>query len=118
MLRADLKLVKEVALHGRDEELPDPRASQAAHGVQAAVPGIEVPHHADPGGARRPNRKGYAFHALHFQAVGSQFLPKLPMLAFTKKVEVELAQAWQERIGVCPTLFQAAGVEEDRKSVV
>ena len=54
---ADLEFVVRPLLHSRQEQFPDAASQQTAHRVNAAIPMIEVRHHADPRGVRCPDRE-------------------------------------------------------------
>ena len=54
---ADLELVARAGLDARDEELPDARAAERAHRVDAPVPAVEVADDGDRAGVRRPDRE-------------------------------------------------------------
>ena len=58
----------------RDEKLKNARFLDAAHGMPASVPEIEISHHADAAGVRGPDRKICTLHALDGHGMGSHLL--------------------------------------------
>ena len=65
----DLELVAVALGHARDEELPDAGGAQRAHGVDRAVPLVEVTDEADRARVGRPHREGGAANGSHRSVV-------------------------------------------------
>ncbi len=77
----DLILV-DLAFHkARNEQFPNTATSAHAHGMPAAVPVIEIPHHAHPLRVRSPHGKGHASNSLKLHHVSAEFLVRLVVFA-------------------------------------
>ena len=99
-LRPDLELVLRSFVYARHEQLPDPRRAERAHGVQAAVPGVEVAHDGDRARVRRPDGERGADRAVELADVRAEPLVEVLVAALHDEVEVELAERRQERVRV------------------
>ncbi len=100
----DLELVAGPGADPRDEELPDPRGPDDAHGVQRTLPVIEVPRDPHDPGVRRPHGErrslDVAEHGREVSDRRSQGLPQPLVPALPDEVQVEVPQGWQESVGV------------------
>ena len=97
---ADLEFV--VISHGDsgDENFPDAAAAQTAHHVAAAIPSVEIPHHAHPLRIGSPNCKGGPGNPLHHAGMGPQHTVGLQMLPLTEQIEIDFPQQRGKGIGV------------------
>ena len=100
VLGEDLVLVALARADVGEEQLPDAARAHGAHRVQAAVPGVEVPDHADRPRGRRPHRERRALRAAVLDDVGAEALVELLVTALAHEMEVQLADRGQERVGV------------------
>ncbi len=89
-LRADLELVARAVADGRHEQLPDARAAERAHHVQAPVPEVEVADDGDRARGRCPDRERRALHAVQLAHVGAHLRPQLLVAALAEEVLVEV----------------------------
>src|SRR5437016_4235294 len=91
--RADnFKFVDGVFLELREKNFPDARGAASAHGMDAAVPAVEVANDADALCAGSPDREVNAPSAFKRYDVSAEFLVSVVMAAFAHEVEIELAQ--------------------------
>src|SRR3546814_5045762 len=67
----DLVLVEGAALQAGNEQLPDADLVTLAHDVAAAVPAVEVAHHADAMSVGRPDCEAHAFATFDAAQIGS-----------------------------------------------
>ncbi len=73
-VRQDLVLVQSSRLHARHEELPYSGLAAPPHGVHPGIPAVELAHEPHARGARSPDGKARARHALVHQRAGTQEL--------------------------------------------
>jgi len=99
-LGEDLVLVPGTRSDSRDEQLPDTRAPQGAHGVDPAVPQVEVADHPHRAGVGRPHRERGPLGALDGAHVGPEDLPQAPVPAFPDEVEVRVTEGGPEPVGI------------------
>ncbi len=98
--RHQLELVAVAGLGTGDEQLPHPRPAQHAHGVDPTVPAVEVAHHPQGPGRRRPHRERCSPDALVLPHVGAHDPPERLVAALAEQVEVEVAHRGPEPVGV------------------
>ena len=96
----DFEFVQAAGRKPGNEDFPHSRASQATHGVDAAVPAVEVADHADSLCVGRPYREAHARNAEAFHRLRAQHAVALIEPAFAEKKEVVLADGAGEGIGV------------------
>ena len=96
----DLVLVLVAGLHGGEEQLPQARGAEAAHGVEPPVPGVEVADHPHAPGVGGPHRERGAGHPLVDPGVGAEVAPHELVAALADQVDVELAERRPEPVGV------------------
>ena len=96
----DLVLVPGAGLHSRQENLPNARTAQRAHGVHAPVP--EVPVADDPYrlGVWRPNRESGAGHTFVGPGVSAQDFPEAAVTPLVVQVKVEVPEGGPVPVGV------------------
>src|SRR5207248_7543964 len=104
---ADLKFVVRVFTDTGNEQFPNAAADQLAHGVNPAIPTIEIPNYTDALGVRRPDREVNASVVTDLAKMRTEFVVKAPMLAFGKKMNVHFAHDHAIGIGVTGDLFTA-----------
>src|SRR5690242_11164379 len=73
-------------------DFPDAGGSPGAHGMNAAVPMIEIPDDADASCAGGPDREVNAPNAFERYDMGAEFLVSVIVAAFAHEVEVEFAE--------------------------
>ena len=98
--RAHLVLVAGAVAEAGHEQLPDPRRHQAAHRVHAPVPLVEIAHHADALGIRRPHGEVHAGHVADGQPARAQLLPGAVVRALGEEMQVEIGQHRPELVGI------------------
>src|SRR5260370_1923388 len=76
----------------RQEYFPEARGAARAHGMDAAVPTIEVAHDADAFCAGRPNGEVNAAHAIERNHMGAEFFISVIVAALDHKVKLQLAE--------------------------
>ena len=96
----DLVLVAGARTHAGHEDLPDTGRAERPHGMDAAVPLVEVADHPDRPGVGRPHREGGAGHALMLAHVRAQHPVEVAVPALAQQVEVEVAERRPEPVGV------------------
>src|SRR5439155_11178024 len=83
-----------------EKNFPDARGAASAHGMDSAVPAVEVANDADALCAGSPDREVNAPNAFKRYDVSAEFLVSVVMAAFAHEVEVEFAQDHGEGIGI------------------
>ena len=91
----------------RNEQLPHTAFTAQAHRVTAAVPAVEIAHHADPGCIGRPHGKAGARHTVVHAGDGAQHLERAQVRAFGQQPGIEFAQQRAETVGVVLQLHTA-----------
>src|SRR5205807_10479311 len=104
---AELKFVMHVFRDTGNEQFPNAAADQFAHGVNPAVPAIEIPNHTDALRVRRPDREVNAGVVTDLAKMRAEFVVKAPMLAFGEKMNVHFAHDHAIGIRVTGDLFTA-----------
>ena len=84
----------------RHEDLPHAGTAQRAHRIDAAIPAVEIAHHADALGVRRPHRKAHTPHPVALHVMRAEHAVSLLQTAFGKKIEIVITDAAAERIRV------------------
>ena len=84
----------------REEDFPDARGAAGAHGMDAAVPAVEVANDADALCAGSPDCEVNAPNAFKCYDVSAEFLVSVVMAAFAHEVEIEFAQDHGKGIGI------------------
>ncbi len=105
----DLVFVQFAHRQAGDEQFPQARSQAPAHGMAAAVPGVEIAHHADPPRIGRPDGKCHAVHAPVGDRMRAQLFVKLAVPPFGDQVFVHLAQDQAEAIRVLDHPAMVAG---------
>ena len=82
------------------EHFPNPGRRLPPHRMPPRVPVVEIPHHRDPAGIRRPHREPHPGHALHGRRVGPQRLVQIEVPARADQIEVERAERRPEPVGI------------------
>ncbi len=103
----DLILVVRAFLHPRDENFPDAAPEQFAHRVDAAIPEIEIAHHADAAGVRRPDREINSALAADLAQVRAEFVVELLVVSLREQVPVDLAHDRPVAVGIAQELLRA-----------
>src|SRR4029079_5330601 len=104
---ADLKFVVRVFTDTGNEQFPNAAADQLAHGVNPAIPAIEIPNHTDALRVRRPDREVNADVLTDLANMRTEFVVKAPMLALGEKMDVYFAHNHAIGIGIARDLFAA-----------
>ena len=104
----DFILVVSPFAHAGNENLPHPGSAQRAHGVAAAVPVVEIAHHADALGVGRPDRETGAGDAVDHPQLRAQLFVNPPLVAFAKEIEIGLTQRGQKGIRIAGALTSPA----------
>ena len=68
--------------------------------MQPSIPAIEVTHDADAASVRRPHRERDSIDPVDRLGVRPQLLPQPLVPAFSRQVQIELAERGEERIGI------------------
>ena len=97
---ADLEFVMAPLGNVGKENLPDAGRNHFPHEVNAAIPVVEIPHHADALGIGGPDREMRAAHPAQFEDVGAEFFIDLVMSAFVEEIDVHLPQHRTEGIDI------------------
>ena len=71
-LQLQLELIIVPRLRTRDKDFKDAGIPQPPHLVDAPVPAVEIPHHADAQGVGRPDRKAGSLHLVPRHGVSAQ----------------------------------------------
>ncbi|OIQ79884.1 hypothetical protein GALL_383660 [mine drainage metagenome] len=97
---ADFELVQ--AAHGqfRDEHFPHAARAERAHGVDAAIPAVEVADDADALRVRRPQRKTNPGDAFALVGVGAQHVVGAQQPAFAEQMQVVLRSQRRKGVGI------------------
>ncbi len=95
-----LVLVGEAGANVGDEDLPDAGVAAQPHGMPPAVPGVEVAHHRDPPGVRRPDREVDAVGALVGDRVRAHLVEEAEVRPLADEVVVHRPEHRPEGIGV------------------
>lgn len=82
------------------EQLPDAGRAAIAHGMDAAVPAIEVADDADATSAGRPDGEVHAGDTIDGFDVGAELFVGVVVTAFAHEVEVEFSEEKREGVGV------------------
>ena len=100
----DRKLIALAFAHTGDENLPNARGAEAAHGELGRVPAAEVTDHGHAFGVRCPHSKRRAFDYAHVGGVGLEIgakdIPQALMAALTNEVLVQGSQGGQEVVAI------------------
>ena len=82
------------------KNLPNARRTASAHGMDAAVPAIEVTNNADALGARGPNGKVNAANAFEGEEMRAEFLVRVVMASLAHEIQIKLCENTRESVGV------------------
>src|SRR6266849_3210280 len=96
----DFILVDCAFVEFRHEELPDSRRAASAHGVDTAVPVVEIADNTYAAGARRPDREMDATDAFEGFDVRAEFFISVVVAAFAHEMEIEFAEEIGKSVGV------------------
>ena len=97
---ADLVLVERAFAQPGDEQFPEAAGDVLAHGMAAAVPGVEVADHADAGGVGGPDGEVHPVHAVDRAQFGAEPVVALPVPAFVQQMQVVVGQQVRKGVGV------------------
>jgi len=86
--------------HPGNKQFPDTGAEKFAHRVHAAVPIVEVAHHADAPGIGCQHREGDPRDAVQHHRVGAELLVEVHMRALAEQIEVEVGQHRGKTVGI------------------
>ncbi len=118
---ADLELVDVAGTHAGDEELPHARGADDPHGVDPAVPVVEVADDAHRLRSGCPYGEGHAAHRTHGSHVladaGPENGPQLLVPTFADEVEVHLPEGRCEPVGVVLEVLDAVRPGDDQPVV-
>ena len=95
-----LVLVDRPGADAWDKQVPNADVHVPAHRVAAPVPEVEVAHHRNAAGIRRPNGEPHAGHAVHFRRVRAEGVAEFPMPTLAQQVQVERPERRGEGVGV------------------
>ncbi len=90
-MRADLKFVVHPFPRSGHEQFPHPAPEQTPHRMDAAIPAIEIAHHAHAVRVRRPDREIDAVHSADVAQLRAELLPELEIVALGKEMQIHLA---------------------------
>src|SRR5216684_854217 len=82
------------------ENFPDAGGAARAHGMDAAVPTIEVADDADAARAGRPDGKVDAANAFEGDEMRAEFLVGVVVATFAHEIQVELGEDARKSVGV------------------
>ena len=85
-LGLDFKFIFFALCQTWNEKFPDSTLTDAAHGIDAAIPKIEIAYERDSFGGRGPNSKTDAWNILMDDRMGSHYFENLIMGAFRKQI--------------------------------
>src|SRR4029453_3633511 len=91
-----------------NKQFPNTAADELAHGVNAAIPAIEIADHTDALRVRRPDREVNTVVLTDLAEMRTKFFVKTPVLAFGEKMNVHFAQDHAIGIRIARVLFAAA----------
>ncbi len=83
-----------------DKDFPNTGGTAGAHGMDAAVPTIEIAHHADALCAGSPNGEVHAPNAFECNHVGAEFFVSVVVAALAHEIEIKLAEYDGKGIGI------------------
>src|SRR5262245_62023404 len=92
MTRQDLVFIESPATHFGNEQLPNARRTAGLHRMAAAVPEIEIAHHADTRSIRRPDGKACSSNPFALFGMGSQDAIDTVVITFAEQMQIEIAQ--------------------------
>src|ERR1700678_3074082 len=87
---SDLKLIVRVFADSGNKDLPNPRLDPFTHGMEPAVPAIEITDYGYSLGIRRPDREKHPGMAVNLHEMGAEFPVNLVMGALTKEMHIQL----------------------------
>jgi len=87
----DVVLVVRSWRNAGNEQLPDSGAVAYAHGMPAAVPGIEIADDGDPTGVRRPDGETHAIDAVDGHTLGAEAAHQFEVPPLVEQMKVEVA---------------------------
>jgi len=111
---AELELIVRPGGHVRHEDFPHPRLPQRPHRVAAAVPVVEVAHHADAPGVGRPNRETGAGGAVQHAQLRPEFIVDAALVALAEQEQIVLAEGGGKGVRVAAALRAALGIRDDQ----
>src|ERR1700757_511093 len=82
------------------KDLPDSRLDPFAHGMEAAVPAVEVANDGNSLCVRAPDREKYAGMAVYFHKMGAEFSVYLVVGTLAIQMHVQIAKERSKRVGV------------------
>ena len=83
-----------------EENLPEAGGATSAHGMDAAIPAIEIAHDADALGAGGPNGEVNAADAFQGDHMSAQFFVSVVVAAFAHEIQIKLAKYDGKGIGI------------------
>src|ERR1700678_1224502 len=89
----DFVLISGTGADGGNRQFPDARTRARVHHMDVAVPMIELAHHADAFGVRRPYRESGACRALAGAEMRAELLVNTLVPALAEQIQIEVATA-------------------------
>jgi len=97
---SDFIFVDRALADAGNEKLPNTGRAARAHGMRAAVPGVEISDKADAAGGRRPDCKIHAGDAVDGFDVRAEFFVGVVVATFGHQVQIKIAELMRKRVGV------------------
>jgi hypothetical protein len=105
----DFVLVAGTGRNARQEDFPHAAFAAQTHGMAAAVPLVEVTHHADTLGVGRPYGEAAAGYAVAFSRRGAECFEGPQMRAFGEQPRVHFAEHLAEAVRIVLDRLAAVG---------
>src|SRR5574341_2612265 len=110
-MRPDLVLVDLPCAQAGDEYLPDPALAAAPHRVGSSVPVVEISHHGNPLGIRRPDDERNAARVPQSHGMAAELFVLLEVSALGEEVDVEVGEDAPEAVGVVLLPAMSLGID-------
>ena len=110
-LRLDLIFVEGVPMNAREKQLPKPCTGVQPHGVNPAVPCIEIADDADASRVGRPDYKARSRHAIWFLRMGSHCLITTQISSLGVEMQVQIADCGGKTVWIRDCRRAAAEVD-------
>src|ERR1700721_1785503 len=85
---ANLKFIVRALPHTGDENLPDTRRPEQAHGMKSSIPVIEIANDADALRIGRPNGKAGPGNSVNHAELGAEFFVNFSLVALAEKIQI------------------------------
>ena len=95
-----------------DENFPDAGRAENAHGVEAAVPVIEIANDTDALGVGRPNGETDTGDTVQSAEMSAEFIVDAEFVALGEEVDIHFAEGWEEGKGVAELAGVIAGIRD------